>query len=199
MTRETENLAGALARLRADLAAVETPPLTATARAALRAAAASGGAAGAPATTTISDTGADGAAPSHGAQRPRGPFALRWPRLATWSGVVLAGVVLTVSTLLMVLPPQPDAGTALHLAQQREATPAETRHGARGFVPVLPPERWPDGAEGAAPAWIVPAELSGERLALLGLPYDPARAGARLPAELLVHPSGAVLAVRLLQ
>ena len=68
--------------------------------------------------------------------------------------------------------------------------------GAGGFFPLVPPERWP---RDAAPAWLVRTELPGERLAALGLPYDPARAGDRVRAELLLHPSGEVLAVRLVQ
>jgi hypothetical protein len=71
---------------------------------------------------------------------------------------------------------------------------------ASGFVPVASPERfaelWQGGAE-AAPAWVVHTELSRDRLASLGLPYDPARAGELVHAELLMHPSGDVLAVRL--
>jgi hypothetical protein len=71
---------------------------------------------------------------------------------------------------------------------------------ASGFVPVASAERfaelWQGGAE-AAPAWVVRTELPRERLAALGLPYDPARAGEMVHAELLMHPSGDVLAVRL--
>jgi hypothetical protein len=42
----------------------------------------------------------------------------------------------------------------------------------------------------------VSTELQGERLSALGLPFDPARAGDSVRAELLLHPSGEVLAVR---
>jgi len=38
-----------------------------------------------------------------------------------------------------------------------------------------------------------------ERMALLGLPFDPARAGQPVRAELLMQPSGEVLAVRFLR
>ena len=64
-----------------------------------------------------------------------------------------------------------------------------------GFVPVVPADRWP---RDNAPAWLVSTELQGERLASLGLPFDPARAGQPVRAELLMHASGEVLAVRLL-
>ena len=64
-----------------------------------------------------------------------------------------------------------------------------------GFLPLVPPERWP---REAAAAWLVSTELPGERLAALGLPYDPGRAGDSVRAELLLHPSGEVLAVRFL-
>lgn len=108
------------------------------------------------------------------------------PRRATWwspwSGAVACGVVLSVSALLMLRPPAtPPGSDALPIA-------------GADFVPLVPPERWPSEA---APAWLVRTEMPGERLAALGLPYDPARAGDSVRAELLLHPSGEVLAVRL--
>jgi hypothetical protein len=45
---------------------------------------------------------------------------------------------------------------------------------------------------------VQPAELPRERLALLGLPFDAARADETVRAELMLHPSGQVLAVRFL-
>jgi hypothetical protein len=63
-----------------------------------------------------------------------------------------------------------------------------------GFVPLAAAERFPADA---APAWLVSTELRQDRLALLGLPYDPSRAGESVRAELLVRASGEVLAVRL--
>lgn len=81
-----------------------------------------------------------------------------------------------------------------------DAGPVSPMPRASGFVPVASPERfaelWQDGAQ-AAPAWVVRTELPRERLAALGLPYDPARAAEPVHAELLMHPSGDVLAVRL--
>lgn len=71
---------------------------------------------------------------------------------------------------------------------------------ASGFVPVAAPERfdalWAGDARTAS-AWLVHTELPREQLAVLGLPYDPARAGEPVRAELLMHPAGDVLAVRL--
>jgi hypothetical protein len=61
------------------------------------------------------------------------------------------------------------------------------------FVPLVPAEHWP---RAPAQAWLVSAEMPRERLAALGLPFDPARTGASLRAELLVRESGEVLAVR---
>jgi hypothetical protein len=67
------------------------------------------------------------------------------------------------------------------------------------FVLVASEERWRRVAgAGAGEIWLVSAELPGERLAALGLPYDPGRAAERLPAQLLMHASGDVLAVRLM-
>ena len=44
---------------------------------------------------------------------------------------------------------------------------------------------------------LVNTELRRDRLVALGLPFDPARAGDSVRAELLVRPSGEVLAVLL--
>jgi len=102
----------------------------------------------------------------------------RWRRPLAWSGAAACAVVLLGSALLMLQLP---------------------RHGgavdnAGSFLPLQPTERWGDG-----PAWLVSAELPGERLAALGLPYDPGRAGEPVRAELLMHASGEVLAVRLVR
>lgn len=105
------------------------------------------------------------------------------PRRA-WAGLALCGVVLVTSVVLMLAPGpgETDAGP-----------------GASGFVPVAPLERWRE-AQSAGPAWIVVTELPRERLAALGLPFDTARAGEAVRAELLLHPaSGDVLAVRVLR
>jgi hypothetical protein len=89
------------------------------------------------------------------------------------------------------------AGTALLLVLRPPAPLAVPEEGQRygGFVPVAPAERWP---RTDTPAWLVSTELQRERLAALGLPYDAGRAGEAVRAELLLHPSGEVLAVRLL-
>lgn len=117
-------------------------------------------------------------------RRGFGPAGVRAPALWAGWGAVACAFVLLGSALLMLqppLPPQADDGLRL---------------GTAGFFPLVPPERWP---REAALAWLVRTELPGERLAALGLPYDPARAGASVRAELLLHPSGEVLAVRFVQ
>jgi len=110
-----------------------------------------------------------------GDERPR---RLAW---AAWSGAAACAVLLVGSALLMLLPPA-DGGAG--------AAPS-------GFLPLVPAERWA-GAEGGS-TWLVSTELPRERLAELGLPYDPGRAGESVRAELLMHASGEVLAVRLLR
>lgn len=107
--------------------------------------------------------------------------AARQPRRGVWlwSGAAAFATVLLGSALLVLRPAPPlmvDDGL---------------RFGA--FVRVAPAERWPAGE---SEAWIVATEMPGERLAALGLPYDPSRAGESVRAELLMHPSGEVLAVR---
>ncbi len=110
------------------------------------------------------------------------PHLRRRRGLWAWSGAAACATVLAGSAVLMLRLPPP-ASVTVDDGQ---------RYGA--FVRVAPPERWPTG--GNAPAWLVRTELQGERLAALGLPYDPAHAGDSVPAELLLHPSGEVLAVR---
>jgi hypothetical protein len=100
------------------------------------------------------------------------PARRRWAAAATCACIVVVGAA---ALLVPRLPPLEPA-----------AVP--------GFVAVAPAEAWPPEATAA---WLVNTELQGERLAALGLPYDPARAGARIRAQLLLHPSGEVLAVRL--
>jgi hypothetical protein len=102
----------------------------------------------------------------------------RWATAAACA-CALAGTALLVLMGMQRLPPAP--------AQSAVA-------GAPGFLALVPADAWPTEA---TTAWLVSTELQGERLAALGLPYDPARAGERLRAQLLLHPSGEVLAVRL--
>jgi hypothetical protein len=167
MNAEPRTLAGALATARAALNEHEPPP-------ALRAAVLAVWPAPAPAVPP--------AVPRAAADRVP-PRRARWAALSAWSGALACGVVLASSAWLMLhpRPPLPGAagGTGIDSA----------------FVPIAPPERWPAGD--AAPAWIVNAELPAERLAALGLPFDPTRAGEPVRAELLLHPSGEVLALRL--
>jgi hypothetical protein len=168
-------LAGALARLRIDLAGEHAPPAV---WARVRGAAL-------PAATP------DSPAAAQGGMRP----AIAWPTLA-------AGMAVLAALLLVwwVGPGhRPSARTPV-TAPDMGAGPVGRVPRASGFVPVASPERfaelWQGGAQ-AAPAWVVRTELPRERLAALGLPYDPARAGEPVHAELLMHPSGDVLAVRL--
>jgi hypothetical protein len=118
---------------------------------------------------------------------PRPP-ARRWLWPAAWSGAAACALVVLVSALLMLQGP-PNATDALPLQAS-----------ASDFLPVAAPERWDRlGREGQDAAWLVTTEMPRDRLAALGLPYDPARAGENVRAELLMHPSGEVLAVRFLR
>ena len=96
-----------------------------------------------------------------------------------WSGGAAFATVLLGSALMVLRPAPPlmvDDGL---------------RFGA--FVRIAPDDHWPTGETAA---WLVRTEVPSERLAALGLPYDPARAGDSVRADLLMHPSGEVLAVR---
>jgi hypothetical protein len=107
----------------------------------------------------------------------RGRFA--W----AWTGAFACALMLVGSVALMLSgpAPTPNGGADASLA---------------GFLPLVPREDWPAGD---APAWLVNTELRRDRLVTLGLPFDPTRAGDSVRAELLVRPSGEVLAVRFLQ
>lgn len=112
----------------------------------------------------------------------------RWLWPAAWSGAAACALVVLVSALLMLQGPP----------QATEAWPLQAR--ASDFLPVAAPERWDRlGRDGQDAAWLVTTEMPRDRLAALGLPFDPARAGENVRAELLMHPSGEVLAVRFLR
>ncbi|WP_280153596.1 hypothetical protein [Piscinibacter sp. XHJ-5] len=105
-----------------------------------------------------------------------------------WIGGGLAFATLAVAALMLAVTPLPQDDLVGRRASV--STP---------FLPVSGGERWPQllrEAREQGPAWVVPAELPRESLAAMGLPYDPARAGEPVRAELLVHASGDVLAVR---
>lgn len=164
-------LAASIARLRIDLAGQHAPPALWNK---LRAAAA---------TPAVAEQKAP--------VPPRAVIA--WP---TWTAG--AAVLLALMLVWWVGPGRPSAPRAP--ARGTDAGPVSPMPRGSGFVPVASPERfaelWQGGAQ-TAPAWVVRTELPRERLAALGLPYDPARAGEPVHAELLMHPSGDVLAVRL--
>lgn len=109
-----------------------------------------------------------------------------WWRPMAWSGATSCALMLLGATWLMSLEPP-----------ARSAAPS-----ASDFLPLVSAERWAgylnEAGEGH-PAWLVATEMPRERLALLGLPFDPARAGQPVRAELLMQASGEVLAVRFLR
>lgn len=136
-----------------------------------------------------------------------GPAAARpaakapaWRRFGGWlpAGAALCVVGLLASVVLLVLGDDP-AGDA---ARQRaalamRASPPLT---ATGFLPVAGGDRWRAlSRDEPTAAWLVSTDMPRERLAALGLPFDPARADERVKAELLMHASGEVLAVRVVQ
>ncbi|MES2956784.1 MAG: hypothetical protein V4792_01290 [Pseudomonadota bacterium] len=103
-----------------------------------------------------------------------------------WWAAACAGLLVASTALLLLASPAERAPQAL-------AADAEFQ-----FVPVAPADRWPASSTtpGGTAAWLVAAELPRERLAAWGLPFDPSRAGESVRAELLMRPSGEVLAVR---
>lgn len=124
-------------------------------------------------------------------QRARRPAAdaaePRWLRRLAWgSGTLGAAAALLLSAVLLLDPPD---GRAAALADA-----------GSGFIPLVPERelRAALTAGRSAAVWLQPTRLPRERLALLGLPFDAARADELVSAELMLNPSGQVLAVRLL-
>jgi hypothetical protein len=132
----------------------------------------------------------------------RATRALRRHRPAWWrtawgfSGAAVCALGLLGSVVLVLQDsPLPADPPGLPTDQATLQRPVPT-----GFVAVAGAERWTQlmQGDGAAAAWVVPSELPRERLAALGLPFDPGRAGETVRAELLLHPSGELLAVRVM-
>lgn len=114
----------------------------------------------------------------------------RWFRRLAWgSGALGATAALLLAALLLLDPPGSQTAQA-----------ASGTAGGSGFIPLVPEAEFRAALAGTGPGavWLQPAELPRERLAWLGLPFDEARADETVRAELMVHPNGQVLAVRLL-
>jgi hypothetical protein len=104
---------------------------------------------------------------------------------AAWLG--WAGLSTMTATLAIAL--------VVHSVLPADTAPATTVD-ADGFVRLVSADEWQRAEADGSRTWVVDTELPQARLAALGLPYDPARAGERVPAQLLMHSSGDVLAVR---
>ena len=118
--------------------------------------------------------------------------------------VLIALVALMIGSGSTPLGRAPDASSAAQLSMAQPSAEDD-------FVPVATPQRWKQlvprlsnatsdisGEAGTgARAWVVAAEVPAAQLARFGLPFDPSRAGEPVRAELLLHSSGEILAVRL--
>jgi hypothetical protein len=180
--RATEPLADALRRAAADLAGHAPPPAVRTAVLARLA----------PRAQATGELATGGL--STGGLSTAGGAALHRPGWAPWTTAALVGVLLMVSTALLLRPPA--GGNGAPLADTGWAADAALL----GFLPAASAERWFGQAGGAraAPAWVVSAELPREQLVEFGLPFDPSRAADTVRAELLLRGNGEVMAVRLL-
>ena len=107
-------------------------------------------------------------------------LSTRWQRPLAGAGALLTVLALAFALSLLRLDQAPPALEA-------------------GYLPLVSAEQWAQVQGGAEPVWIVPTELPRERLALMGLPYDPARAAEPVRADVMLHRSGQVLAVRFVQ
>ncbi|WP_457320444.1 hypothetical protein [Roseateles sp. P5_E11] len=111
----------------------------------------------------------------------------RWLRRLAWgSGALGATAAVLLSAMLLLDPPG---------SQTAQAATAGS-----GFIPLVSEREFQAAltAGRSAAVWLQPTELPRERLALLGLPFDAARADETVRAELMLDPSGQVLAVRIL-
>ena len=120
------------------------------------------------------------------ASRPR-----RASRPLAWAGGGLALASFAVAVVMLT--------TAPPIAEEMAQMARRPTSNATAFLPLVNAERWSQlvrETREQGPAWVVPTEIPRESLAAMGLPYDPARAGESVQAELLVQASGDVLAVR---
>ncbi|WP_457421890.1 hypothetical protein [Roseateles sp. P5_E7] len=111
----------------------------------------------------------------------------RWLRRLAWgSGALGATAAVLLSAVLLLDPPDNRAASVVAAGS--------------GFIPLVPEREFRAAlaAGRSAAVWLQPAELPRERLALLGLPFDAARADEPVRAELMLNPLGQVLAVRIL-
>jgi len=112
----------------------------------------------------------------------KAPHRMSWGAWLGWAGLSTAAAVLAVALVVQsMLPAEPAPATAVD---------------SDGFVRLVSADEWQRAQSDAARTWVVNTELPQARLAALGLPYDPAHAGDRVPAQLLMRSSGDVLAVR---
>lgn len=169
--RATEPLADALRRAASDLAGHVPPPAVQAAVLARLA----------PRAQAVGQLAAVGDASTR-----RGAWA-------PWTTAALVGVLLIVSTGLLLRPPVGGGSSMADAGWAADTTPL-------GFLPAASAERWlgQAGSARAAPAWVVSAELPREQLVEFGLPFDPSRASDTVRAELLLRGDGEVMAVRVL-
>lgn len=112
----------------------------------------------------------------------------RWQRRLAWGGGALGAMAALVLSTVLLLDPPGSRGEPVVIGT------------GSGFIPLVPEREFQLAltASRSAAVWLQPAELPRERLALLGLPFDAARADETVRAELMLHPSGQLLAVRFL-
>lgn len=110
----------------------------------------------------------------------------RWLRRLAWGGGALGATAAVLLSALLLDPPGTQA--------------AHAAGAGSGFIPLVPENEFRAALEAgrSAAVWLQPTELPRERLALLGLPFDAARADETVRAELMLNPNGQVLAVRIL-
>ena len=115
----------------------------------------------------------------------RGPAVPARGRTAHWWGWGGLSSACAVLAVWLVVSPLPDPAVGQPLS---------------GFVPVAGADTWRQAAQtDSGRVWLVSTEMPHSRLAAMGLPYDPARAGERVRAQLLMQGSGDVLAVRIVR
>jgi hypothetical protein len=121
---------------------------------------------------------------------------VRWIEERTLGWIVSGGQVRQIRIALLAIAAGLLAGAAALLFGQAAQSGARVAtQVATSFMPLVGSERMSKQNMG----WLVATDVPRASLSSMGLPYDPARAGDTVRAEMLVNPSGEVLAVRFIQ
>ncbi|MGL4575233.1 MAG: hypothetical protein ACRCV9_10635 [Burkholderiaceae bacterium] len=136
------------------------------------------------------------ALPPRAAKRSRPATLAGWIEERTLGWIISGGQVrqARIASLALIVGVLA-GGAALLVGQAAQSGARAATQVATSFMPLVGSERMGQQSLG----WVVATDVPRASLSAMGLPYDPARAGDTVRAEMLVNPSGEVLAVRFVQ